>query len=231
MIEKANSSDADQARPQPSLPQDGTQCRESAPQHHGEERRRGPASQGNRHAGQTCKAQHRAQEQGRQPQKRHPAARERALSHFAQNSKPPDEGGFFISSPHPLFRLTASGNTPLRAPPFQNGDASRHIPPGAIIRTPPCRRPKPRYPTTCDNTQSPRQPLSAPPRSRRRLAVVQPPHRRCPTSRHTPSKKKPPAHLRTARSPTLSGNSRTVYSFSANPCARSRISDPSGVTR
>ena len=60
-------------------------------------------------------------------------ARERALSHFAQNSKPPDEGGFFISSPHLTFRLTASGNTPP-------------------------------------------------------LAVVQPPHRRCPTSRHTPSK-------------------------------------------
>ena len=167
---------ADQARPQPSLPQDGTQCRESAPQHHGEERRRGPASQGNRHAGQTCKAQHRAQEQGRQPQKRHPAARERALSHFAQNSKPPDEGGFFISSPHLTFRLTASGNTP---PPR-------------------------------------RSPAATPPLSDIPTYTV---------------KKKPPAHLRTARSPTLSGNSRTVYSFSANPCARSRISDPSGVTR
>ena len=95
---------------------------------------------------------------------------------FAQNSKPPDEGGFFISSPHLTFRLTASGNTP---PPR-------------------------------------RSPAATPPLSDIPTYTV---------------KKKPPAHLRTARSPTLSGNSRTVYSFSANPCARSRISDPSGVTR
>mgnify|MGYP002230727005 CR=1 FL=1 len=108
-------------------------------------------------------------EQGRQPQKRHPAARERALSHFAQNSKPPDEAAFSFHHPHLTFRLTASGNTP---PPR-------------------------------------RSPAATPPLSDIPTYTV---------------KKKPPAHLRTARSPTLSGNSRTVYSFSANPCARSRIS-------
>ena len=45
-----------------------------------EKRRRGPASEGNRYARQTGKAQHRAQEQGCEPEEFDPASRERTLN-------------------------------------------------------------------------------------------------------------------------------------------------------
>ena len=72
--------DPDEACSQPSVPQDGPQRREGPAHDHREERRRGPASEGNRYARQTGKAQHRAQEQGCEPEELDPASRERTLN-------------------------------------------------------------------------------------------------------------------------------------------------------
>ena len=76
---KRNPSDGDQARTQPLVPQDGPQRREGSACDDREERSRSSPAEGYVDARQAGQAQHHAQEQGRQPEERHPASRERTL--------------------------------------------------------------------------------------------------------------------------------------------------------
>ena len=76
---KKNSSDLDQACAQPSVPQDDAQCGESLACNHREERCRSIASESDFDVGQARKAQHHAQEQGCESEKRHAVACKRIV--------------------------------------------------------------------------------------------------------------------------------------------------------
>lgn len=94
-------------------------------QHLGEECRRSPAPQGNHHAGQARQAQYRAQEQGRKPEERPPAARERTLIRPDAKPEAAPVAAFFIL----LRKATVSASVPpARAQHTHTLRHTRHTP-------------------------------------------------------------------------------------------------------
>ena len=151
---KKNPSDGDQARTQPLVPQDGPQRREGTACDDREERSRSTPAEGYVDARQAGQAQHHAQEQGRQPEERHPASRERTLilrdrreSAFKQKADFSKSAFFVRRSPALLSggrnfpREEAAGSSGLagmEVRPRIPGSA-RRAPCGCSLKTPPPR--------------------------------------------------------------------------------------------